>query len=186
MHIVHNNMQSNYNMFNQQLQTTDQQQDPGIINNNFKTLRSINKQRKAAKWQTEYWGSLPTIQVQKQRTILPLFKSLVRPHLEHLVQFWSPNLRRDIEKIEKTQRKASKMIHKIRNHSYHQRIQDLNLICLVEIRLQGQLIEVFKYLNKFTAASARGLCDYDLNNRTRNNRAKLIIKYFNTSVGQHF
>ena len=45
---------------------------------------------------------------------------------------------------------------------------------------------MFKYLNRFTTASARGLFDYDLNDRTRNNRAKLIVKYFNTSVAQHF
>ena len=31
MHIGHNNMQSSYNMSNQQLPTTDQQQDLGII-----------------------------------------------------------------------------------------------------------------------------------------------------------
>ena len=31
MLIRHNNMQSNYNMSNQQLQTTDQQRDQGII-----------------------------------------------------------------------------------------------------------------------------------------------------------
>ena len=31
MHIGHNNMQSNYNMSNQQLPTADQQQDLGII-----------------------------------------------------------------------------------------------------------------------------------------------------------
>ena len=31
MHIGHNNMQNNYNMSNQQLQTTDQQRDLGII-----------------------------------------------------------------------------------------------------------------------------------------------------------
>ena len=78
------------------------------------------------------------------------------------------------------------MIPEIRNHSYHQRIQDLDLISLVQRRLQGQLIEVFKYLNGFTTASARGLFDYDLNDRTRNNRAKLIVKHFNASVAQQF
>ena len=78
------------------------------------------------------------------------------------------------------------MIPEIRNHSYHQRIQDLDLISLVQRRLRGQLIEVFKYLNEFTTASARVLFDYDLNYRTRNNGAKLIVKHFNTSVAQHF
>ena len=118
--------------------------------------------------------------------ILPLYKSLVRPHLEHVVQFWPPNLRRDIVKIEKIQRRATKMIPEIRNHSYHQRIQDLDLISLVQRRLRGQLIELFKHLNGFTTASARGLFDYDLNDRTRNNGANIIVKHFNTSVAQHF
>ena len=40
-------------------------------------------------------------------------------------------------------------------------------------------------LHHYTA-SARELFDYDLNGRTRNNGAKLIIKHFNTSVAQHF
>ena len=78
------------------------------------------------------------------------------------------------------------MIPEIRNHSYHQRIQDLDLFSLVQRRLRGQLIEVFKYPNEFTTASARGLFDYDLNDRTKNNGAKLIVKHFNTSVAQHF
>ena len=45
---------------------------------------------------------------------------------------------------------------------------------------------MFKCLNEFTTPSASGLFDYDLNDRTRNNGAKLIVKHFNTSVAQHF
>ena len=73
------------------------------------------------------------------------------------------------------------MIPEIRNHNYHQRIQDLDLISLVQRRLRGQPIEVFKYMNRFTTASARGLFDYDLNTRTISNGSKLIVKHFNTS-----
>ena len=78
------------------------------------------------------------------------------------------------------------MIPEIRNHSYHQRIQDLDLIIIVQRRQRGKRIEVFKYLNRFSTASVRGLFDYYLNDRTRNNGAKLIVKHFNTSVAQHF
>ena len=45
---------------------------------------------------------------------------------------------------------------------------------------------MFKYLNRFTSVRARGLFDYDLNDRTRDNGAKLIVKHFNTLVAQHF
>ena len=131
-------------------------------------------------------GSIARVYRYKNKElILPVYKSLVHPHLEHAVQLWSPYFKQDIDKIEKTQRRATKMIPEIRNHIYQQRIQYLDLISLVQRRLRGQLIEVFKYLNKFTS-SARGLFDYDLNDRTRNNAAKLIVKHFNTSVAQHF
>ena len=58
-----------------------------------------------------------------------------------------------LDKIEKIQKRATKMIPKIGNHCYHQRIEDLDLICLVQRRLRGHLIDVSKYLNVFTTAS---------------------------------
>ena len=78
------------------------------------------------------------------------------------------------------------MIPEIRYHCYHQRIQDHDLISLVQRKLRGQLIEVFKCLNRFTTASARGLFDCDLNDRTSNNGVKFIVKHFKTSVAQYF
>ena len=45
---------------------------------------------------------------------------------------------------------------------------------------------MFKHLNGFITASARGLFDYYLKDRTRNNGAKLIVKHSNTSVAEHF
>ena len=147
----------------------------------------VGKTEKSHKTANRVLGfSTRNFRYKNKELILQLYKSLVSRHHEHGVQFWSPHLRRDIDKIEKIQRRVTKMIPEIRNHSYHLRIHDLHLISLVQIRLRGQLIEVFKYLNRFTTASARGLFDYDLNDRKRNNGAKLIVKHFNTSVAEHF
>ena len=118
--------------------------------------------------------------------MLPLYKSIVRPHLEYAVQFWSPHLRKDIDKMERVQRRATNMIPEIRNHTYQQRLKDLKLISLVQRRIREQLIEVFKYLNRFNNVSSIGLFDYDFNDRTRNNGKKIIVKRFNTSVAEHF
>ena len=173
-------------MSHQQLPKTDQQRDLGIIIT--KDLKWQKQTEKSCKRPTGYWGPLPAIScTKKNNKLIPaLYKSLFSPHLEHAVQFRSPHLRRDVDKIEKIQRRATKMIPEIRNHSYHQQIQDLDLISLVQMRLRGQLTEVFKYLNEFTTASARGLFDYDLNDSTRNNGAKLIVKHSNALVAQHF
>ena len=61
----------------------------------------------------------------------------------------------------------------------------------------GYGVPAFKILNCFSTrsiitpkkvcvSSARGLFDYDLNDRTSNNGAKIIVKHFNNSVAQHF
>ena len=140
-----NNMQSNYNMSNEQLLTTDQQRDLGIIIT--KDLKWQKQSEKISRTENRVLGFIAhNFRYKNKELILPLYKSVFRPHLEHAVQFWSPHLRRDIEKIGNIQRRATKIIPEIRNHSYHQRIKDLDLISLVQRRLRGQLIEVFKYL----------------------------------------
>ena len=134
MHIGHNNMKSNYNMSNQQLPTTDQQRDLGIIiSKDLKWQKQTEKSCKAANRVPGFIAR--NFRYKNKELILPLYKSLVRPYLEHAVQFWSPHLRRDIDKMEKIQRRATKMIPEIRNHSYHKQIQELDLISLVQRRL---------------------------------------------------
>jgi len=63
-----------------------------------------------------------------KETIMPLYKSLVRPHLEYCVPIWSPYYRKDIELVEGVQRRATKLIDGVRNLHYEERIKKLNLM----------------------------------------------------------
>ena len=72
MHIGHNNMQGNYNNSNQQLPTTDQQQDLGII-----ITKDLKRQKQTEKLQNDQQGTVvhcQQFQVQKQRTDPPIIQ----------------------------------------------------------------------------------------------------------------
>ena len=45
-----------------------------------------------------------------REVILPLFCALVRPHLEHCIQMWSPQYRRDVDLLERIQWRTTEMI----------------------------------------------------------------------------
>ena len=50
------------------------------------------------------------IKFKSKNVIIKLYKSLVRPRLEYCIQAWSPYLRKDIERMERVQRRATKLI----------------------------------------------------------------------------
>ena len=84
-----------------------------------------------------------TFEYKSEKVILILYNALVRPHLEYCIQFWSPYYRKYINKLERIQRRITKMIPRLRNKSYEERLKELNLLSLSKCRLRGNLIEVF-------------------------------------------
>ncbi len=76
-----------------------------------------------------------------------LYVSLIRPHLEFAVPVWNPYLKKDIDKIERIQHKATRLVPKIRNKCYEDRLDELRLTTLETRRKRGDLIQFFKIIN---------------------------------------
>ena len=110
-------------------------------------------------------------------TILALYKSLVRPHLEYCIQVWNPHLAKDIKLIEDVQRRATKLVHGIENWKYDDRLKFLGLTRLDKRRIRSDLVETFKILNGYYNISKGLFFDLDDGGR-RGHKEKLFKRRF--------
>ena len=78
------------------------------------------------------------------KILLKLYQSLVRPKLEYCVQAWGPYLQKDINLLEKVQRRATRMMANDKSLSYYDRLKKFGLTTLETRRLRGDLIDVYK------------------------------------------
>lgn len=85
-----------------------------------------------------------------------LYTSLVRPHLEYGQAIWSPFLMKYIDKIERVQERATKLINGYGNLSYTERLKLLDLPTLRFRRLRGDLIEMYKHFYTYDKNALTG------------------------------
>jgi len=56
-------------------------------------------------------------------TFVLLYNSMVRSHLDYCSSLWAPYKKRDIEALEKVQKKATKILPVLKNLSYSERLK---------------------------------------------------------------
>jgi ribonuclease P/MRP protein subunit RPP40 len=117
-----------------------------------------------------------------KEVILPLYKSLVRPHLEYAVQFWSPYFKKDIDVIERVQHRATKIIQGTSGMDYVSRLKKLNMYTLQDRRDRGDMIQLFKLVKEGKAEGFHFVNE----GRTRGNGMKLYKPLVRQERRKHY
>ena len=121
IHIRHGNMDEEY-----------KEKDLGVT---FSADMKVSGQRGiAASKGNQMLGPIRrTITYKEKQLIVPLYKAIVRPHLEYCIQTW----------------RTTKMIPELRDLSYESHLLQCGLTILETRRLGGDQIEVFKIVNGY-------------------------------------
>ncbi len=65
-----------------------------------------------------------------EEMVKKLITSIIRPRLEYAAVVWSPRLKKDIRKLERILRAATKLLESFRDYTYKERSERLDLTTL--------------------------------------------------------
>ncbi|XP_065658033.1 uncharacterized protein LOC136082550 [Hydra vulgaris] len=151
MHIGHDNQKNKYTLkcnieeletSKKNLKETSLERDLGVyITNDLKWEHHI--EYIVNKANTKLGLTKHAFNYINKNTMKLLYISLVRPHLEYAFQIWNPYYAKDIILIERVQKRATKICFP-KGINYE---QNMKLLKLVDGRLRGDLIQMFRFQN---------------------------------------
>ena len=116
LHIGRANGKEPYEMHNTVLLKTSKEKDIGVtISADWKVSEQCGI---AARNGNQLLGMIKiNITYREKDLIIPLYKYIVRPHLEYCIQAWRLHLKKGIDTLERVQRRATKLIPELRSLS---------------------------------------------------------------------
>ena len=186
MHLGSSNPEHDYHMMGVVLEKTAAERDLGVQIENNLQFHSQTSSVVARGFRT--LGVIKGAFLNLDDFILPLlYKTMVRPILEYSNSVWGPVLCGDQDRIERVQRRATKMVPAIRHLPYQDRLRSLNLPSLHYRRMRGDMILVYQILTgKIRIDSTRLFTLAPADQGTRGHALKLSKPTANRVLRQNF
>ena len=173
------------------LENVDQEKDIGVIIDSHLEF-DIHINAKINKPNSMFSIIRRSFQFLSQQNCIPLYKSLVRSHLDYASSVWSPYKQKHIDALENVQRRATRQLVPILPKlpvPYEERLLKLKLPTLAYRRVRGDMMEVYKIMNEIYDTNVTTFLKTRVQSAERTSQRghqfQLYIEQINKNIRKH-